>query len=246
MRYGRLLPTTITAALLLWPSMGADWPQFRGPGGSGVDLDAAPPVAWSDSENVLWKTELPGFGASSPITLQGKIYLTCYSGYGLDQDNPGEQENLKHVVVCIDPADGSILWQQATKAEMPETAYRGFVALHGYASGTPATDGRGVYVFFGRSGVMAYSRSGRLVWRAEVGSKTHGWGSGTSPVICGDLVIVNASVESQSIVALDKLSGKEVWRTEGIRESWSTPALAELPDGSRELVVSSARQGVGP
>ncbi len=234
----KIFRTISLVTLLLALTLGADWPQFLGPGGSAISDNPDVPTTWSATENVVWKTALPGFGASSPITLGGKIYLTCYTGYGLDQDEPGEQDDLKHVVVCIDAADGKILWQKATKAKLPETAYRGFMALHGYASPTPVTDGRGIYVFFGRSGVLAYGRSGQVVWQADVGSKTHGWGCGTSPIIYKDLLIVNASVESDSIVALDKLTGKEVWRTDKIVQSWSTPALVELPDGEQELVVS--------
>jgi len=235
----------VIAVLAVVSFTGADWFRFRGPGGVGVSDSPDVPVRWSAEENVVWKTALPGFGASSPITLGDRIYLTCYTGYALSQDAPGDQQDLEHVVVCLNLEDGSILWQQSTKAELPEQDYRGFIALHGYASGTPVTDGRGIYVFFGRSGVFGYTRAGRLVWRTSVGSKTHVWGSGTSPIIYKNLVIVNASVESESLVALDKITGKEVWRAEGIRQSWSTPVIVELADGSQELAVSMHSKALG-
>jgi outer membrane protein assembly factor BamB len=217
---------------------GADWAQFRGPSGSSLSDETGVPLSWSADENILWKTALPGFGASSPISCSDRIFVTCYSGYGLDEDEPGQQGDLLHHVVCIDRADGKILWDRKSKARLPETDYGGFVALHGYASGTPVSDGKAVYAFFGRSGVRAYDLEGQPLWKADVGGKTHGWGSGTSPILAGDLLIVNASVESQSIVALDKATGKEIWRAEGIERSWSTPALVDLPDGKQELVVS--------
>lgn len=218
---------------------GADWPRFRGPNASGVAHDNSTPTTWSATEGIVWKTTLPGFGSSSPITVADKILLTCYSGYGLDEDSPGEPDNLRHHVVCLDRASGKVLWDKTSKALVPENEYRGFVALHGFASATPTSDGNAVYAFFGRSGVVAYSMAGELLWHAEVGSKTHDWGSAASPILAGDLLIVNASIESESLVALNKATGREVWRTPGIRRSWSTPLVVELPDGRQELVVSS-------
>ncbi len=217
---------------------GADWPQLRGPGGSGVSRDLGLPVTWSSTEGIVWKTALPGFGASTPITLGDKIFLTAYSGYGLDKDSPGSMEDLKHHVICVDRTEGKILWDKSTKARLPEQAYSGMMPLHGYASSTPITDGRVVYAFFGRSGVCAYTTDGEFLWRADVGGSTHKWGSATSPILWNNLLIVNASVESESVVALDKKTGKEKWRAEGIRQSWSTPVLVDLPGGKQELVVS--------
>ena len=216
---------------------GADWTRFRGPNGDGVADDKGLPNTWGPA-NIVWKTALPGFGSSSPITLGDKIFLTAYSGYGLDKDKPGKQEELTRHLVCLSRGTGELLWDKSVKAAIPEQDYGGFMALHGYASSTPATDGKAVYVFFGRSGVYAYSLTGDELWHGDVGSKVHGWGSATSPVLAGNLLIVNASVESQAVVALDKATGKEVWRVGGIAQSWSTPGLLTLPDGKQELVVS--------
>jgi len=216
----------------------ADWLQFRGPGGAGISAEADLPLTWNNTENIAWKTPLPGFGASSPITLGDKIFLTCYSGYGLDQDEPGEIADLLHHVVCLDRATGKLLWDKRSRTALPEQEYKGFVHLHGYASGTPVTDGEAVYVFFGRSGAWAYDLDGEVLWKVSVGNGTHGWGSGTSPILAGNLVIINASVESSAVVALDKKTGEAVWRIEGIKDSWSTPALVELGNGKSELVVS--------
>lgn len=216
----------------------ADWPQFRGPAGVGVSREPGVPTTWSAEENVVWKTRLPGFGASSPITLGERIFVTCYSGYGLDRDEPGPQEQLLHHVVCVDRPTGKTLWDRRSRARLPEREYGGLVALHGYASGTPVTDGEAVYAFFGQSGVWAYGLDGELLWRVDVGKGTHDWGSGSSPILAGQLLVVNASVESQAVVALNKQSGDEVWRAGDVKESWSTPALVDLPDGRQELVVS--------
>jgi outer membrane protein assembly factor BamB len=223
----------------------ADWTRFRGPDARGTSEETGVPTTWSESENVVWKTARPGFGASSPITLGDKVFLTCYSGYGFDADEPGEQADLQRHVVRINRADGAILWDRGTEAQLPETAYGGLIRLHGYSSGTLTTDGQRVYAFFGRSGLFAYSLEGEPLWRANVGDGIHNWGSGTSPVLYKNLVIINASVESQSVVALDKVNGREVWRVPGIERSWSTPLVVDLPGGAQELVVSMENKALG-
>lgn len=211
-----------------------DWPQFRGPGGQGVSQVKNLPVTWSDTENLVWKTALPGSGSSSPIALDGKLYVTCYSGYGTDQGK-GSLEDLGLHLVCLDGTSGSIIWDTKFKSALPESKA---VRDHGYSAQTPATDGENLYVFFGRSGVFKFDMKGKQIWQASVGTKTHGWGSGTSPVLYKNLVIVNASVESGSLVAIDKTTGKEAWRAGGMDSSWNTPHLVTTPAGEQELAVS--------
>ncbi|HIQ20110.1 MAG TPA: serine/threonine protein kinase [Planctomycetes bacterium] len=215
-----------------------DWTRFRGPDASGVSSDTGTPVRWSQTERLVWKSRLPGAGASSPIIWKDKIFLTAYSGYGLDVADPGNPDDLRLHMVCVNRTTGQTVWSAEVEPRLPEQRYdAGFIRLHGYASNTPTTDGERVYAFFGRSGVVAFSMDGQVMWKSFVGDGTHNWGSGTSPILFEDLVIVNASVESGSIVALDKRTGREVWRTHGIRRSWSTPLVVKLASGP-ELVVS--------
>lgn len=228
-----VLPVFITLLMLAAAANAGEWPQFRGPGGLGVSDETNLPVAWSDTENMLWKTELPGFGAASPITLGDRLYLTCYSGYGTESGQ--KMEDLTLHVVCVNRSDGSIAWDTRLKPKLPESER---VRDHGYAGPTPATDGDHLYVFFGKTGVMKFDLNGNQIWQTDVGSKTHGWGCGTSPVLYRNLVIVNASVESGSLVAIDKNSGTEVWRAAGMDDSWNTPHLVQLANGRQELVVS--------
>jgi hypothetical protein len=94
-------------------------------------------------------------------------------------------------------------------------------------------------VFFGKTGVFAFDHNGKQVWQADVGSKTHGWGTSASPVLYKDLVFINASVESESLVALDRKTGQEKWRAGGIREAWNTPVLVKAASGREELVVAT-------
>ena len=102
-----------------------------------------------------------------------------------------------------------------------------------------------MFVFFGKTGVLGYTVGGQRLWQTDVGSRTDNWGSANSPVLYKNLVIVNASVESGSLVALDQESGSEVWRARGMRSSWNTPVLVELPEGKQELAVSVKGQVLG-
>ncbi len=221
-------------ALVTQPVLADGWPQFRGPGGAGISPDTDLPIAWSETKNVAWKTALPGYGSSSPIALNGKLYATCYSGYGIEK-NQGTMDDLTLHLIGLDDKTGKILWDKQIKPTLPESKA---VRDHGYAAATPITDGKHLYVFFGKSGVFKFDLDGKQIWQTSVGTKTHGWGSGTSPVLYEDLIIVNASVESRSLVALSKETGQELWRAEGMDSSWSTPHLVKTADGKQELAVT--------
>lgn len=233
-----IAPRRICLVLLLIVSAAADWPRFRGPDGSSVSRDAHTPLTWSETENIAWKTPLPGFGTSSPIVVGERVLLTCYSGYGLNAEQPGREADLKRHLVCLDRRDGRVHWVRDVPAEQPEATYQDFLVLHGYASSTPASDGERVYACFGKSGTRAYDLEGHELWRFAVGTQAHYWGSGGSPVLLGNLLLVNAAVESQTLFALDKQTGQEVWRAKGLLSAWSTPVVVELPGGGQELVLS--------
>lgn len=225
-------------------SFAADWPQFRGPGGSGVS-DETVPLVWNSAENVIWKIPLPGYGASSPIVVGNKIIVTCYSGFGLDTENPGDETNMRLHVVCYDRKNGDLLWDKRLEPQLPERPYEQFLPEHGYASGTCASDGESVFAFFGRSGVWALDLDGNNLWNVDVGSNTHIFGSGTSPILVGDLVIVNASVECGDLIALNKRTGQELWRAADIKDAWNTPALVKSQEGQQELVVNTSGKILG-
>ena len=216
----------------------ADWTQFRGPGGLGVSAEKDLPTEWSSHKNVVWTTRLPGPGTSSPVIVGNRIFLTCYTGYAVDADAPGEMQNLKRHLLCVERSTGKILWTKQFDPLLPEHKYEGEGSYHGYSSSTPTSDGERLYVFFGKSGVFCFDLDGKQLWHASVGDRTHRWGSATSPLLYKNLLIVNASVESYSIVALDKLTGKEVWRAKGIQSAWNTPLLTIAPPKEPELVVN--------
>lgn len=214
-----------------------NWPRFRGPEGLGYAADPAPPLTWSDTENLRWKTKLPGAGSSSPIVWGDRIFLTSYSGEGA---------SLARQVLAVSKSSGKILWEKAIANESSEDPYRGFITEHGYASNTPVTDGERLYVFLGKSGVLAYDLEGEELWRVDVGqeSSNREWGSAASLVLYKNLLIVNASEESQSIRALDKASGDEVWKVESSRLElcYNTPTLAQDESGRDELIVPTPNE----
>jgi hypothetical protein len=215
-----------------------DWPRFRGPGGMGVSAARELPLNWDAENNVVWKTRLPGAGASSPITFGDQIFLTCYSGYFVPGTSGGSLDDLKRHLIGLRRDTGEIVWDRAVPAKLPEEEK---IRDHGYAASTPAADADRVYTFFGKTGVFAFNHEGEQLWQADVGSQTSGWGSAASPLLYKNLVIINASVESESLVALDKETGEEKWRVGGIRESWNTPIIVTADSGRTELVV--ARHG---
>jgi outer membrane protein assembly factor BamB len=218
------------------------WSQFRGPGGLGISKAKSLPSKWSDEQNIVWKTTIPGAGASSPAIHGNRMFMTFYTGYAEDGRDSGNINDLKRHLICLDSVSGKILWEKSVKTVLPELKTPRFL---GYASSTPAVDRDRVYCFFGKSGVVAFDHSGNQLWQQSVGDNTHGWGSASSPVLYKNLVIINAFVECGQLVALDKATGREVWRAGDLKESWNTPLLVDLPDGKTELVVAIARKILG-
>jgi outer membrane protein assembly factor BamB len=220
-----------------------DWLRFHGPDGSGVSPDTQPlPVKWSQTENLKWKHKLPGPGSSSPIVVGSRIFVTCWTGYGMDRDNVGDPKDLRRHLICLDRATGNVLWDRSVEPVLPEDPYSGNFTEHGYASHTPVSDGQRVYVFFGKTGALAFDLEGKKLWQTSVGtgSGMNGWGSASSPILYKNLVIVTASAESQSLVALDKQTGQELWRRQdaGFSGTWGTPILVDCGHGRTDLVIA--------
>ncbi len=237
----RLWPTIVVLLCVLSSRIDAEeWSRFRGPNGSGIaPAGNKVPTEWSDTKNLAWKVALPGPGSSSPIIVQDRIFVTCYTGYGVDGGGSGALADLKRHLFCFDVATGKELWSVSVPGTANEDPYRGFIAEHGYASSSPVSDGQRVFVFYGKAGVFAYDLNGKELWKASVGTQSgpQRWGSGASPILVGSNVVVNASEESQSLVALDQSTGKETWRAkaEGLGSTWGTPIV--LGDGDTAEVV---------
>jgi outer membrane protein assembly factor BamB len=219
---------------------GDDWLRFRGPNGSGIS-DSHLPTTWSESENLRWKAKLPGFGSSSPIVVGPRVFVTCYSGYGTGERGAGRVDGLRRHLVCVDRQTGLIQWTRTIDGGSPEDDFNGYLTEHGYASNTPTSDGERVYVFFGKSGVFAFDLEGKKLWSAHVGkeSSDRRWGSAASLILCDDVLIVNASEESNSLRAFDKRTGKQLWKSEAklLELAYDTPALV-TKGGKSDLVLA--------
>ena len=251
-------------ALLAVSASAGNWPQWRGPDGSGISNEKNLPSEWSPTKNIKWKTPIEGRAHSSPIVWGKTIFLTTaiegaeVPGAKAAKHTLGDKEfvhpdsigaNKKHTfkVLALDRDSGKILWQ-ATAWE--GTPYDDRHRKSSYAASTPATDGKMVYAFFGTEGLYAYDFKGKLAWKAQLGNiATLGMGAAASPILFDNVVIVQADEdngETSFIVALDKKTGKEVWRTsrKGVQVSWSTPLLvrtatrAELIASGTEFVIA--------
>ncbi len=248
----------LLAILVAVASAEPNWPQWRGPDSSGVSLAKELPEEWSATKNIRWKTAIPGRGHSSPIVWDDRVFLTSWhegpvaegakapkhmlgDKEFLHPDSVGADRSHTLKVLALDRAGGKILWER--------TAYEGRVyddrhRKNTYASPTPVTDGRHVYAYFGSEGLYAYDFNGKLAWKASPGNLgTMGMGVGASPVLYQDLVLLvcdqEFSGEGSFAAALDKKTGKEVWRTPRRDPvTWATPILIRA-GGRAEFVVSA-------
>ena len=233
-----------------------NWPQWRGPDGSGISDEKNLPSEWSPTKNVKWKTAIEGRAHSSPIVWGNRVFLTTAvegevipgakaAKHVLEDkefvhpDSVGADRKHIFKVIALDRDSGKIVWQ-ATAWE--GTPYDNRHRKSSYAASTPATDGKMVYAYFGSEGLYAYDFKGKLAWKADLGKMANlGMGTATSPILFNDVVIVQCDEDngqSSFIVAVDKKTGKEVWKTpRKVQISWSTPLLVRTATRS-ELIAS--------
>ena len=255
--------TAALACILLAGSVASanDWPQFRGKDASGVALGAAPPIAWSldPAKSIAWRTPLPGLAHSSPIVWGERIYLTTavaaegkpgvvlgdVSKSGIDSATDNGRQTWR--LIALDKASGRVVWNTVAHEGIPRMK-RHVKATH--ASATPATDGRYIVALMGSEGLFAFDMNGNRKWRTDLGVMDVGlvddptlqWGPASSPVILGDMVIVQNDRHRDSfLAAYDIATGKELWRSSHEDyPSWATPAVVRT--GGRTQIVTNAGQ----
>ena len=225
------------------------WPQWRGPLGTGVAPEADPPVHWSESRNLLWKKVLPGLGHSTPILWGHRIFVTAAVPTGdalkpVYDDAPGSHGNLpvthrqRFVVLALDRGSGKVLWERTVHTRLP---HEGGHYTSSLASASPITDGEHLLAYFGSQGIYCFSLEGELQWEKQMGimRTKHGHGEGSSPVLYGETLVINWDHEGQSfVVALDKRTGKELWKIPRKEvTSWATPIAVEQ-DGVAQVIVA--------
>jgi outer membrane protein assembly factor BamB len=237
-----------------------NWPQWRGPDLNGVARSTAP-AQWSETRNIKWKTPVPGRGFSTPVLWEDRLFLTTAIPTGpTPEPTPertagtpgggrrggpggggGPQAEHRFEVICLDRKTGKILWQRTAKTATP---HEGYHRTYGsFASNSPVTDGKRLYAFFGSRGLFCYDLDGKLVWEKDLGVQMRmllQFGEGTATALDGDRIfLVFDHQEGSFVVALDKHTGKELWRTpREERSSWGTPLVFEH-NGRKQLVISA-------
>jgi outer membrane protein assembly factor BamB len=212
------------------------WSRWRGPSGQGLVEGGNYPDRWSDTENVIWKVAVPGRGHSSPIVWGDRIFLTTAAADGSTRS-----------ILCFRRSDGVQLWQAPVPAAPAEALY----AKNSYASATVSTDGERVYAYFGNAGLMAVDMQGKQVWHVSFGTLQLYHGPGGSPLLYKDRIILfqeqrlmsrSSTTDPGFIVAIDKKTGKQLWRRERTSQpGWGTPIAVQVGDHV-EIVVSSSRK----
>lgn len=249
------------ALLLLVPAWFAadnDWYQWRGPNNDGMARGDVP-TEWSDTKNVAWRATIPGRGFSSPIIWGDKIFLTTAAPAGGASAAPaapqpdgqrrgpgggaGAGQEHKFIVMCLNRNTGKVIWERVAKTATPHEGYHH--QYGSFASNTPVTDGKHLYAFFGSRGLYKYDLDGKLIWEKQFPPMRmrNGFGEGVPTVLDGDTLYLKFDQEQDSfMLALDKNSGKELWRvTRDEISSWSPP-LVVTHNGRKQVVVSASKK----
>lgn len=234
-------------------ALGAEWSRFRGTNGDGLALESKHPQQWAEDSNVAWKVKIPGRGWSQPVVTGDRVFVTTAVAENEEKPKrfdggitPGARDATKDdyqwKVFCLSLKTGDVLWEQTPYEGKPATPkHRG----NTYASETPVTDGERVVAYFGMKGVVCYDLMGKPLWNKSLGEypMQAGWGSGSSPIIVGDAVVIQCDNNKSSfLVGLDKKTGDELWRiARDEKSNWSTPYLWKNKLRT-ELVVAGGKK----
>jgi outer membrane protein assembly factor BamB len=217
-----------------------DWPHWRGPSDDGMARGDAP-LRWSDQDHIAWKATVPGRGHSSPVLWADRIFLTTAVPVG-DASGRSLVEH-KFTVLAYDRKTGKLLWEKVARTAKPHEMHH--PQYGSFASNSPITDGNRLYAFFGSRGLFCYTLAGELVWQKDFTplSMFREFGEGAWTALDGDKLLVVLDQEGDSfLLALDKNTGRELWRTkrEG-NTNWSGPYVTSH-DGRKQVIVSASRE----
>jgi outer membrane protein assembly factor BamB len=260
MRRNVTRPLTIAAVMTMaWasaaqsPTPAAEryWGQWRGPYSTGVSKNANPPLEWSETKNVRWKVEIPGRGSGSPVVWGDRVYLLTaipvgITGAASHQPRGGIQPRVAHrfVVIALNRRDGKVVWERTVREETP---HEGSHVDNGtWASSSAVTDGQHLFAFFESKGLYAFDMDGKPLWEKDLGDKRmrNQFGEGSTPALYGNrLVIVWDQQGGQSfVVALNKLTGEEIWRVNRNEiDTWATPLVLEHAGRTQAIVPGRNR-----
>ncbi|PYJ61050.1 MAG: serine/threonine protein kinase [Verrucomicrobia bacterium] len=231
-----LLRLLVAACFLpLWV-LADNWPQWRGPAGTGVSAEKNLPLHWGTNENVRWRVPLPERGNSTPIVWGKRVFLT-------------QAAENRRTLMCFNRADGKLLWQSGVTYPEKESTHE----TNPLCSASPVADGERVIASFASAGLSCYDFDGKQLWHRDLGKQAHIWGNGASPIIHGDLCILNFGPgERTFLIAVSKKTGETVWQVDepggdsgqekpGEKPnwvgSWSTPIVIKV-NGREELIMT--------
>ena len=209
-----------------------DWPAFRGPGGQGHSAERGLPLDWSESKNVAWKTPVAGLGWSSPVVAGGRVWLTTAT----------EQRGISLRALAFDVASG----REVINVEVFHipSSRREINPKNSWASPTPVIEGDRVYVHFGADGTAALSNTGVILWKARFDYQSQ-HGAGGSPIVHGDLLILNCDGSDVAfVIALDKNTGKVKWKTNRgfpADQAYTTPLVIRVAERDQLISVGAFR-----
>jgi outer membrane protein assembly factor BamB len=262
----RLLGVSLFLSLVTAFAADDDWPRWRGPMDTGMARGDAP-MEWSATKNIAWRVAIPGRGHSSPVIWGEKIFLTTAvptqalspsaeeegsargdrkGGFG-GRGGPGggEGAGIEHrfVVMCLNRHTGKVIWEQVATVATP---HEGYHRRYGsFASNSPVTDGQHLYAFFGSRGLYKYDLNGNLVWKKDFPPMRMRlqFGEGVAAVLEENTLYLKFDQEDGSyMLALDKRSGKELWRVERDEQSSWSPPLVVTQEGKKQVVVSATNR----
>jgi len=256
--------TTALALAYSKPAEGSDlaadrlhnWPQWRGPAANGVAPHGDPPINWDESTNIKWKVEVPGRGVASPIVWGNQVFLATAIDTGRVVDGAAKPEEqperpfgirfpnttYRYAVLCLDLATGQTLWESTATEDLPHEGHHGDSS---FASASPTTDGRRLYVAFGSRGVFCFDLSGELQWKRSIDTvQTRlSFGEACSPVLHGESIVLNRDNEGKSqLLVLDARSGVFRWKVDRDEGSaWATPLVIEH-EGRTQIITSASKR----
>ena len=261
----RIFVSLIISLIFFSPGLWSanQWPTWRGPNADGTVTGCQPPTQWSATQNIKWKVKLPGTGSSTPVIWNEKLFLLLAETTDKQAtpeaiaktrvkiegapplptvSNPEPTIIHRFDVLCMDRTNGKTIWRKTAREELP---HEGHHRDHGYASSSPVTDGEHLFINYGSRGIHCYTLDGQPVWNRDLGKMTtrRHYGEGSSPALHGNTLIVNWDHEAQSfIIALDKRTGKTLWKKDRDEvTSWATP-LVIVHDGVTQVIVSGTNR----
>jgi outer membrane protein assembly factor BamB len=247
MNASRLIALLTLCALTM--TVRADnWPNWRGPDGQANCAEKGLPLTWGPKDNVRWKTALPDIGNSTPVIWGNRIFLTQATDKTSwpPKGTGGPATVKRRSLMCLDRADGKVLWQKDVIYDAPEATH----PTNYFCSASPVTDGERIVVSFGSAGMYCYDFAGKELWKKELGKLEHMWGNASSPILYGDLAILWCGPgERQFILAVNKKTGEKVWEhtepggSDGFKKgapwigTWCTPIIVKV-QGKDQMILS--------